>query len=277
MLNNPEPAHQPLRADGRITSSSQPEALLAAEQTIAMQTRVAALECAVNVFEQAVACLDQHAQVVHMSRAMEALVHAGNAVSLSHGQLELKNQHHNTQLKAMIAAVLSGATPMRASRSILIPREGGLPLQLTVMPNPSSPGRNTVAASVVVCDPSRACSSKARLLRGLYKLSPVEVRVAELLTQGLTVRETAGSMKLTADTVRFHTKRIFAKTGTHRQLELVRLVLSLPSLETESVSAATQAARDIPSAAAAPASEIATEGRGRLLQLPSAEWMRRKL
>jgi DNA-binding CsgD family transcriptional regulator len=35
-------------------------------------------------------------------------------------------------------------------------------------------------------------------------------------------------MGLTLETARFHVKRVLAKTGTKRQTELMRLMLSLP-------------------------------------------------
>jgi DNA-binding CsgD family transcriptional regulator len=65
-------------------------------------------------------------------------------------------------------------------------------------------------------------------LRTLYGLTPTETRVAEHLLAGLEIRELAAKMVMTLETARFHVKRILAKTGAHRQSELMRLMLSLP-------------------------------------------------
>jgi DNA-binding CsgD family transcriptional regulator len=65
-------------------------------------------------------------------------------------------------------------------------------------------------------------------MRQLYGLTPAEARVANLLLEGLEVREAAERLGITLETARFHLKRVLAKTGTRRQTELLRLMLSLP-------------------------------------------------
>jgi DNA-binding CsgD family transcriptional regulator len=66
------------------------------------------------------------------------------------------------------------------------------------------------------------------VLRALYRLTPTESRLADLLLEGFDVREIADRMRITLETGRFHLKRVLAKTGTRRQVELIRLMLSLP-------------------------------------------------
>ena len=65
-------------------------------------------------------------------------------------------------------------------------------------------------------------------MQQLYGLTPAESRVADLLLEGLEVRDAAERLCITLETARFHLKRVLAKTGTHRQTELMRLMLSLP-------------------------------------------------
>ena len=57
---------------------------------------------------------------------------------------------------------------------------------------------------------------------------PYRVRLADLLLEGLEISEAAGQMSMAVETARSHLKRIMAKTGTRRQVELMRLMLSLP-------------------------------------------------
>jgi DNA-binding CsgD family transcriptional regulator len=45
------------------------------------------------------------------------------------------------------------------------------------------------------------------------------------------MQEVANGLSLTLETARFHTKRVLAKTGTRRQTELMRLMLSLPQAD----------------------------------------------
>jgi DNA-binding CsgD family transcriptional regulator len=65
-------------------------------------------------------------------------------------------------------------------------------------------------------------------MRKLYKLTPAEGRIADLLLEGLEVREVSQRLGVTLETARFHVKRVLAKTGVRRQSELVRLMLGLP-------------------------------------------------
>ena len=71
-------------------------------------------------------------------------------------------------------------------------------------------------------------SSRVDLLRNLYRLTPTEARIADLIGQGKEIRDTALILGKTLEIARFHVKRVLAKTGTHRQAELVKLVLALP-------------------------------------------------
>jgi DNA-binding CsgD family transcriptional regulator len=47
-----------------------------------------------------------------------------------------------------------------------------------------------------------------------------------LLIQGLSPYEAAGSLRCSETTVRTHLKRLFAKTGTRGQADLMRLAMS---------------------------------------------------
>jgi DNA-binding CsgD family transcriptional regulator len=83
-------------------------------------------------------------------------------------------------------------------------------------------------ALVFVTDTRQPARSRSAVMQQLYRLTPSEARVADRLLDGLDVRETADHLGITSETCRFHLKRIFAKTGTRRQAELIRLMLSLP-------------------------------------------------
>ena len=66
-------------------------------------------------------------------------------------------------------------------------------------------------------------------LRSLFALTPAEARVACHLV-GETVDEIAEALHVGVATVRSHVQHLLAKTGTRRQSELVRLLVSGPWL-----------------------------------------------
>ena len=65
-------------------------------------------------------------------------------------------------------------------------------------------------------------------LAELFALTPTEARVARRLASGLRPDEIAEDMGIAPTTIAFHMRNIFGKTGTHRQADLVALLLSLP-------------------------------------------------
>jgi DNA-binding CsgD family transcriptional regulator len=67
----------------------------------------------------------------------------------------------------------------------------------------------------------------AAQLRRRFGLTGSEVRLALALQEGGTLSAVAGRLGVTRETVRSHLRSAFAKTGTHRQRELVALVLRL--------------------------------------------------
>ncbi len=62
-------------------------------------------------------------------------------------------------------------------------------------------------------------------LRDLFALTPAEARVAVALFEGATPRETADALGISFNTVHVHLARIFRKTGTGRQSQLMRAMM----------------------------------------------------
>ena len=65
------------------------------------------------------------------------------------------------------------------------------------------------------------------LLRGHFGLTPAEARLALHLVAGETLRSAAVKLSITYETARSRLKKIFSKTGTCRQTELVVAILTV--------------------------------------------------
>jgi len=61
----------------------------------------------------------------------------------------------------------------------------------------------------------------------LFMFTPVEHKICEQLFKGKTTKEIALIYKIQADTVKKHLQAIFKKTKTHRQSELIQLLMQL--------------------------------------------------
>lgn len=67
-----------------------------------------------------------------------------------------------------------------------------------------------------------------KTLTGLFDLSPAEAKIAVALSSGQTLAEAAADANLTIKTARTYLERVFHKTATRQQSELVALLKSAP-------------------------------------------------
>jgi DNA-binding CsgD family transcriptional regulator len=115
--------------------------------------------------------------------------------------------------------------------AIAVSRRDGLPpLHLLVSPVSIQTNVAHVAACAVafISDPSVKCRTPEHLFRQLYGLTNAEAQLASHLLLGKDVIGYAAERELSAVTVRSHLSQVLAKTGTKRQTDLMRLVLSGP-------------------------------------------------
>jgi DNA-binding CsgD family transcriptional regulator len=61
----------------------------------------------------------------------------------------------------------------------------------------------------------------------LFDLTPAELRIMELISEGRTRGAVASDLSIAPATVKVHLRSIFRKTSTTRQPELVRLIRGL--------------------------------------------------
>ena len=81
------------------------------------------------------------------------------------------------------------------------------------------------AVSILVIDTDSLSTPDPEVLRELFSLTPAEARVAARVVLGQNAEEIAAASKTSTETVRTQIKRIFSKTATCRQSELVSLIL----------------------------------------------------
>ena len=82
---------------------------------------------------------------------------------------------------------------------------------------------------LLIGDPDGLAAVDQETLQRLHGLTPAESHVVALLVCGKHLKEAARALGISVQTARTHLKRIFSKTETSSQADLVRLVLSVPS------------------------------------------------
>jgi len=126
---------------------------------------------------------------------------------------------------------LVGADRDWSRRAFVLTRPGdGRSLQLMAAPfgwndHGGVLGRR-FARAVFIGDPKRRTGDPIGVLNEIYGLTPGETRLTLLLLSDCSLEEAARLLGISRSTVRSVLKRIFEKTGTNRQSELVRTLLT---------------------------------------------------
>jgi DNA-binding CsgD family transcriptional regulator len=109
---------------------------------------------------------------------------------------------------------------------LALPRQPGRPpLMAAVLPS-GMDGDGEASAILFAIRPEGDLSGALAPICRLNGLSPVETRLACCLTMGKTLAETARMMRIKQQTARAYLRQIFQKTGTNRQADLVRMMMS---------------------------------------------------
>jgi DNA-binding CsgD family transcriptional regulator/PAS domain-containing protein len=182
----------------------------------------------------AVFVIDASGLVLHHNRAAEQLLKSGRVMSLRNDKLWPVGASSRTALKLALEEAL-GATDGARIPDAAIPlaalNGAGAGMIASLLPlgniaaQPVS-GPGPARWAVFIQDPKTPVPMPGEAFARLYKLSPAELRVAMGLATGMTVEEVADSQGGSAATVRTHIKKLFAKTDTNRQIDLVRLMLA---------------------------------------------------
>lgn len=78
---------------------------------------------------------------------------------------------------------------------------------------------------IFLCDPKQMDVADPEILQETYGLTRSEALVASMLVDGHSIEDIAEELGVETSTARSHLKRVFTKTDTHRQSDLVRLLM----------------------------------------------------
>ena len=175
--------------------------------------------------------LDRRGRIVAVNDHARDLLRGGDGLADSDGFLHASSEADDADLQVLLARALPRFDGHATSGSMVVRRSLPAPrLALHVIPTNEGhtdwrPRR--VAAVVLVVDPASRASIDPDVVAAALGLTPAESRVAVLLAEGNTIRGIAIATGRSQDAVRWHLKHIFRKRGISRQVELVKLVLSL--------------------------------------------------
>ena len=221
-------------ADGHLLELLAPHlerALRVRERLKGVVWHQSAMAEALDRLPQAVMLVNSQSRIVFANRMAQSLLSARDGLSSAPDGLRAASPDQTRDLRRLIKALTSGFDdPGRSSDGLLAIHRPPPARPLSVLVAPISADRHGVpslwpTAIVFVTDPGRPSPASPDHLSALYGLTPTEAAVTLAIVDGAGVASVADRFKLSSATVRTHLHHIFAKTGTQRQAELVRLVL----------------------------------------------------
>lgn len=179
-----------------------------------------------------VALLDEHGAILHANRFASRLFAMRDGLAAEDGKIMATQREGSQAVASAIRAALElrlGGSNEPGSATVSRPHRR--PLSVFTLPlrrggeGPFSSVRRA-AVALMVTDPEVEPTLPAETLRSRYRFGSAEVRLAQSLSRGLPLREAADTAGLTYETARWYLKAMFQKTGTARQADLIRLLLT---------------------------------------------------
>ena len=135
-------------------------------------------------------------------------------------RLRIRDRRADTRLREAVrwaAGLDTGYMPEAASVPIVLEAGEGLPTKVWWI---SARGGDVIFSTLNPGTTEHRLTTAA----GIYGLSPVQVRVALMVAEGLSLTGIAGKLGISPATARTHLNRIFDKTGVRNLAALVRLL-----------------------------------------------------
>jgi DNA-binding CsgD family transcriptional regulator len=171
-------------------------------------------------------------RVLYANPAATNIAAARDGLSLGSRGLRAAAAPEDATLQRLIrqAAAGNGSAPRASGRMAISKVSGRKPYTIQVLPIRSSHARpvdGPAAALVLIVDHERETNLLPADLQASYHLTPAEAEVALRVLRGHGLQSVADELCVSLSTVRVHLQRVFEKTGTHRQAELVRMLIEI--------------------------------------------------
>ena len=189
-----------------------------------------ALAEAVDLFPTGLLLLDARRQLVLKNKGADRVLELEDGLRLDRNGPTAEDARENATLQGLIADAMEARAELSHTTGFLAVTRPSGKKSFAVMVAPLDAGGLDVvqnaAVAVFIADPDAGRLGDPEVLHALYAFTHSEAELVRLLSQGYTLEEAAERRGVSMNTARSHLKHAFAKTGTSRQGELVRLMIT---------------------------------------------------
>jgi DNA-binding CsgD family transcriptional regulator len=200
------------------------------------QTRIASpIEHTLDELKSAMFLLDGVGNITHANESGRDILDRKDFLRTEQGRLVAADAQLNRILREAVAASILGDGATR-SESIALPfvAQDGERFVGHLLPLTAGRRRKTgiaydATAVLFVTRASLDTTAASDIIKKIFKLTPAEARVLLAVVELGSVSETSRNLDIAESTVKTHLGRIFTKTDTRRQADLVKLVAAFAS------------------------------------------------
>jgi len=207
----------------------------------------ACLADGLDSLRQGVVVINRRGRIVFANQAARAIVALQDGLSIAVDGLIPASRDERRRLRALLdESVRTGAGEgFSAGGAMTVARPSmKRPFFLLIAPLklPLESAGLSGMSTIFISDPEAQVENIDELLHRLYGLTAREARVANAFAASGSLDQTAEQLHLSRETVRWHIRHIYRKTGTNRQAALLRLLIQGASrLKLESLQLGSQA------------------------------------
>jgi DNA-binding CsgD family transcriptional regulator len=178
--------------------------------------------------------VDAGGLVTSLNQAAERIIEAADGLTLQEGILTPARAFEQAKLSQALAEI--ARHPSAGGHSFIIGRPARrLGYAILIMPLSTEQGvivgAGLPTAMILVTDFDLRPQIGTGMLNELFGFTEAQARLATALAQGKTLRQIAAETGQALPTLRAHLSAMFEKTGVKRQADIIRLVLSVPAIQ----------------------------------------------
>ena len=181
-----------------------------------------------------IALLDERQRVTYLNPAAQAIMNANDGLSVVDGELIAALGAETARLSRLVGEAIkftvSPRGPWTGTMSVSR-RASRLPYRVAAIPVPGRGafpvGRQRTAAIVFISGEQLDRRAGLDMVAKVYCLTPAEKRLLDAILDNAPLKRAARNLGISVNTAHTQLNSILHRTGTHRQVELVTLVMSM--------------------------------------------------
>ncbi len=192
----------------------------------------------IDQFPIGIVIINAERQVISSNRRANEVIHSQLGVSIVNSKFRIDDEKKNEFLTRYIEQLTKKETGNKIDNtcSLAINQQDQATLSLLISTDPYYRAHYDNNAehriTLFIASPFSQHSVSHDALQSLFQLSPAEARLTASLASGISIDEYALTHHVAKHTARTQLKSIFRKTSTHKQTELIKLVLTSPAVLT---------------------------------------------